>query len=89
MDTRTGKIYELSDDQLKQASDPFRMSEWKITELSKTENEILNKLPEKDRPEKLALMRFVAERKRLKAPHDAGVQNAFLLGYKAAVKDIR
>lgn len=94
MNTRTGKIYNLSNFEplTKHYDDDDRikvqpMLGHNLTQLSDKENEVLGQLAEQDRPEQLALMRFIDERKRLGAPYGLSVQNAFRLGYRAAAKD--
>ena len=85
MNTRSGQIYEIKDAQ-EQADIESRLGT-KLTDLTTHEYEVLNALSNEERAEKLALMRFLAERKRLKAPHGVDIQNGFSLGYRAGVKD--
>ena len=85
MDSRTGKIYDLDAatniDQLKD------MHPYRLVELDADEASALKHLPEAERAEALALSRYIAQRKKLRAKCGAEVQNAFRNGYKAAVKD--
>ena len=85
MDTRTGKIHEIENE--KQKVELEARLNGTLTLLSNRENEILSRVTEQDRPLELALMRFIEERKRLDAPYGLAIQNAFRLGYQAAVKD--
>lgn len=85
MNTRNGNIYEISSAQ--EQADIEATLGHKLVDLTTHENKILSELPNEERAETLALMRFVAERKCLKAPHGAEIQNAFRLGYRAGVKD--
>lgn len=45
----------------------------------------LQGVPEQQRPAELALMRFVADRKKLKAPVTLEIKNAFRIGFKSAL----
>jgi len=56
----------------------------RLTPLSPKEYQAMMGMPEEARPVELALLRFIGERKRLKAPVTLEVKNAFRLGYLAA-----
>ena len=85
MNTRNGQIYQIENPE-ERAELESRLGHL-LTDLTDHENEVLQSLPIGDRAEQLALMRFIAERRRLKAPHGVEVQNAFRLGYRAGVKN--
>jgi hypothetical protein len=78
MDTRTGKIYEMTEAEAK---------EKRLTRLSPKEYQEMLGVPEEDRPVELALHRFWVERMQLKAPFNVAIKNAFRCGYRAALKD--
>lgn len=85
MDTGNGKIYELNDEEsVKKAKEGIM---GKLTMLTPEEYSEMRGLNEEKRPAELAVMRFIAERIELKAPHGTEVRNAFRLGYEAALKD--
>jgi hypothetical protein len=79
MDTRTGKIHQMSDADAETRSH--------LTRLTSREHELIGKMPSEDRPRELALLRFIEEREKLGAPVTVALKNAFRLGYKAALTD--
>lgn len=81
MDIKTGKIelFETESDAEKRRRTP----------LSPKEYQAMMCFGEEQRPLELALMRFVEERKRLKAPNRPEVRNAFRLGWLAAEKTFK
>jgi hypothetical protein len=84
MDTRTGEIHHGE----KAINEAMRVGK-NLTELTPPEVTALQGVPEIERPLRLALFRFRAERKRLGANVSTEVLNAFRLGYKAAEKDLK
>jgi hypothetical protein len=84
MDTKSGMIHEMNEadiEALKKAYDG------RLTELNTAEHMAIKPFPQERRPEELALIRFLDEREKLGAPCGLWVQNAFRLGYLAALKD--
>jgi hypothetical protein len=82
MDTKTGKI--VGYDELASAKEEIKKH---FTPLTEKEYIDISKIEERLRPEHLALLRFIDTRRCLGAPHGAEIQNAFRLGYRAAISD--
>ncbi|MCX9024597.1 MAG: hypothetical protein OIN85_00710 [Candidatus Methanoperedens sp.] len=81
MHSDTGKLYNGTEEELSALEKTLGD---KLKRLGEQEYEHLKKIdPPTLRPEELALMRFIEERKRLKAPHNVAIQNAFRLGFRA------
>jgi len=85
MNAKTGNIYEIESAE-QQAEIEARLRT-RLTDLTPKEYQHLITLPEAERAEALALSRYIAQRKKLRAKCGAEVQNAFRNGYKAAVRD--
>lgn len=53
--------------------------------LTPAEYQKLAVIPEQNRPEELAVMRFTAERRLLGAPNNIHIQNAFRIGFRTSI----
>lgn len=82
MDKSNGKIY--SENELKEQSQEIQK---RSTMLSPEEYKAMHGIPEQNRPMELALLRFIKKREQLGVTADSRLQNAFQLGYLAALKD--
>lgn len=83
MDTRTGKIHEFTEEL---ARSKLAEADGRLTPLTPQEHMEMRGIPEADRPRELAVMRFCAERAKLRAVVTPQLKNAFRMGWKAAVE---